>query len=360
MRKTKCFWGLAGTLLAAGALYADTTTNICHTFETEAQTNLWAGGSWAVSNYAFTATAGLPISSALPEPNHVLLVEGDATCVTNVTGSPLVDMMIQTAWPEEELAFPSSEDTTDIQIAVAVDTNGCFNAFCKGKSSTTNWYRISNTPTVSNGWARVSFLFDYNAGLCQIRINGEPAMSEHGYLTTNKTVQAEASGAWYVLANNPETANTVGSMKVIGCTAIDEVLMATSAESYAIASTATTNGVPCSWLDSYGLAWDTTQSYDGTITVAEKYKSCLSPFDGQTFELKSVATSDKNIVLGIPTFVTTTGRKVLLQYSNSSSFDTIAGTQNVATGTETVTIETLPSAGSTYYFRLLGTDDTNE
>ena len=94
------------------------------------------------------------------------------------------------------------------------------------------------------GWARVSFLFDYTVSpkRCQIRIDGQPVMSANGYLTADAATDAEAGGAWYTLANSGDG---VTSMKVIGCTAIDDVLMDSTSTSYAIVANAAAGGVPC-------------------------------------------------------------------------------------------------------------------
>ena len=352
MSKMKCFGLFAGCALATGALHAAAYS------ETFDSSSSWTGGELRGSNYAFRAEAGLPISgSTQPAGNKVLVIEGNASYSREaLSGSPVVDMMVQTARPDDELGFPSSEDTTTIQIAVAVDSDGYFNAYCKNKSDVVGWYKLSNTPTDATGWARVSFLFDYTNHRCQIRINGEPVMSTNGYLTATSTEASslDNKGAWYKLAKSDATG--VANMKVIGCTAIDEVVMNNEASyTYPLAANAEVDGVPCAWYDQYGLAWAGDVSYDASgMTVAQKYNACLSPLDGQTFAIKSMTTTATKAVVGVPATVATDGRKVVLDYGTDPTFETGTTTTDVAAGATTVEID-LPAAGAVKYCRLLAT-----
>ena len=358
MSKMKCFGALASCALATGALYADPTYS-----ETFDSANTWSAGTPTTSNYTFNANAGLPISgSALLEGNRVLVIEGSASYTNSsaLPSKPMVDMMVQTARPDDELGFPSSEGTNDIQIAVAVDSDGKFNAYCKNKSGAIGWYKLSDTVYDQTGWARVSFLFDYTVSpkRCQIRIDGQPIMSANGYLTADAAAGDTASGAWYTLAN---TGTGVTSMKVIGCTAIDEVVLDSTSTSYALAANAAVGGVPCSWYDQYGITWDSTvQAYDGSgMTVAAKYNSCLSPLDGQVFEIKSVGVKEesgtKTVTVAVPTPDSTrTDRKIVVEYSTDSSFAT-SSTEDVPANATSVDI-TAPAGGATVYYRLKAVD----
>ena len=360
MSKMKCFGALASCALATGALYADPTYS-----ETFDSANTWSAGTPTTSNYTFNANAGLPISgSALPGGNKVLVIEGSASYThgSALPSTPMVDMMVQTARPDDELGFPSSEDTTDIQIAVAVDSDGKFNAYCKNKSGTVGWNKLSDTVYDATGWARVSFLFDYTVSpkRCQIRIDGQPVMSANGYLTADAT-DGTVNGAWYTLAND---VSGVSSMKVIGCTAIDEVVLDSTSDSYALAPNAVFDGLPCSWYDQYGITWDSTVSaYDGTsfdnsgLTAAQKYNNCLSPIDGQTFAVKSIKVEKVNDVekatVEIPVFVSTTGRKVFLDYGTNK--DSLTGHQEITAGQSSVSID-IPAGENVVYYRLRSTD----
>ena len=348
-KKTKCLLGIAGSMLAAGSLYAESCS-----FESDTEGNTptsWSSGAVTNNGTYASGIAGFP----LPEVNHtkVLLVEGDSTYTVSEASGALVDMMVQAALPDDALEAPES----GAHIAVAVDTNGIFNVYCNNKSGTeAGWHPLSNKKYEDGAWARVSLLFDYGESLCQIRIDGEPMMTEHGYLNTTKT----GNGAWYPLAS---AGSSVSNLKVVGCTAIDDVVIAANAENYAVTANATNDvGVSCAWLDQYGLAWDATTagtSYDSSgMTVAQKYNACLSPFDDQKFEVKSVTvdTAKNKTVVGIPATVDTVGRKVVLQSSSDSTFATGTTTTDVAAGQKTVEVA-LPAAGAVQYFRLRATNE---
>ena len=337
-KKTKCLLGIAGSMLAAGSLCA---ADYNETFESA---NTWTEGTLFATNYEYSGVAGKPLASA----NHtkVLVIEGDSyydASSGSYTGSPLVDMMVQAALPDDALETPEGE----VHIAVAVDTNGIFNVYCKNKSDDdAGWHPLSNKKYEDGAWARVSLLFDYGNSLCQIRIDGEPMMTENGYLNTTKA----GNGAWYPLAS---TGSSVSSLKVVGCTAIDDVVIAANANNYAVASGATNDvGVSCEWLDQYGLAWDATTAgtrYDSSgMTVAQKYNACLSPFDDQKFEIKSVKATDTKTQVGIPKTIAVPGREVVLEYGSSPS---MGSETPVTAGAETVEIA-LPKAGEVKYFRL--------
>ena len=355
MKRTMCFMGVASCVLAAGSLCAEPYTE---TFET---TSTWTGGT--VTNngaYAYSGAAGLPLP--LEAHTKVLLVEGDSAydAGSTFTGTPMVDMMVQAARPDEPLELPEGEGP--VQIAVAVDSNGYFNVYCKNRAGTeTDWYQLSNTAYTDGDWVRVSLVFDYESQRCQVRLDGQPMMTANGFYN-EATADTTKNGAWYNLATNTTASTYVSALKVIGCTAIDDVVLKVSDEGYAIAANVTNDvGVSCAWLDKYGLGWDSTTagtSYDGTgMTVSQKYDACLSPFDGQTFEVKSVTadTSKGVTVVGIPSTVDTVGREVVLQYGSDSSF-TSCTTTNVAPGQTSIEVA-LPSAGNVQYFRLRARDN---
>ena len=360
MSKMKCFGLFAGCALAAGALYADPTYS--QTFDGTPNLTGWTGGTVTETNVTYTSAAGLPISASFPSPNNVLVIEGNTTYTTNsaigANSTPLVDMMVQTARPDDELGFPSSETTSDIQIAVAVDSNGCFNAYCKNKAGTVGWYQLTNTVYAATGWARVSFLFDYPHARCQVRIDGQPIMSANGYITADAASDDTRAGAWYNLAK--DDANGVASMKVIGCTAIDEVLMNVDSATYKLTEGAAVDGLPCAWYDQYGISWSASGVYDASgMTAAQKYNACLSPFDGQVFEIKSVGVKDdsgtKKVTVAVPTpDGTRTDRKIVVDYSADKTFAT--GVDSVDVPNNATSVDILAPASGAVFYRLRVTD----
>ena len=344
MLKIKRFGLLAGCALATGSLFA---ANYTEAFE-GASASAWEGGELFQTEYSYTGITGLP----LPTTNHtqVLVIEGDATCTPSggtFTGTPMVDMMVRATLPDDALETPEGE----AHIAVAVDTNGIFNVYCKNRSDKVGWYPLSSTAYADGTWARVSLLFDYANGRCQVRLDGQPMMTSYGYLN-EATTDTTKNGAWYKLATATATSAStpVSNLKVVGCTAIDDVVIAERATNYAITEgAATPSGVSCAWLDQYGLGWDTTETYDNSgLTVAQKYDACLSPFDDQKFEIKSVKATATKTQVGIPATVAVPGRQVVLEYGSSPSF---GSEEPVTAGATEVQID-LPAAGEAKYFRL--------
>ena len=355
MKRTMSFLGVASCALAAGSLCA---ANYSEAFE-GASADTWSSGELFTTNYTYSGITGYPLSGA---HTQVLLIEGDATCTPTggtFAGTPMVDMMVQAALPDEELETPEE----GAHIAIAVDTNGIFSVYCKNRSDVAGWYPLSSTAYADGTWARVSLLFDYGNGRCQVRIDGQPMMTSNGYLNETTTDTAK-DGAWYKLVSTGTTAETVVSnLKVIGCTAVDDVLIAENKTTYDYATANATNsaGVSCAWLDQYGLSWDTTQSYDSSkkadgttaMTVADKYKYCFDPFDGQgeaDFAVKSITTTAEKVTLTLPTTVETAGRQLVVDYGTDKTFTTYSTTEEV-TGDATVQID-IPAPGSVTYYRL--------
>lgn len=355
MSKIKCFGMIAGCALATGSLCA---ADYNQTFESDKGT--WTGTLLA-TNYTYNGVAGKPLPSV--DHTQVLVIEGDSSYDASsggFSGSPLVDMMVQAALPDDALEDPEE----GAHIAVAVDTNGIFNVYCKNKSGAADWYPLSSKVYADGAWARVSLLFDYGKGRCQVRLDGQPMMTANGYLDAT-TTDTTKNGAWYELAS---TGSSVSNLKVVGCTAIDDVVIAATATGYAIDSEAKTNGVSCAWLDQYGLGWDTTASYDSSkkadgttaMTVADKYKYCFSPFDGQgeaDFAIKSMGMTDSSVTVGVPEIVATAGRKVVLESATNANFSEGKQETPVNANTTTVVIDRVPERGKVLYFHLRATDD---
>ena len=354
MLKMKSFGLLAGCALATGSLYAATYSE---SFEGTIVTTpaTWGDVTATVSNYTYSATGSVqPLTG---EHTKVLLIEGEATRTAEAntfTGTPVVDMMVQTARPDDELEIPEGGDP--VHIAVAVDSNGCFNAYCKKKTTgEVGWCKLSDTVYDDSAWVRVSLLFDYSKSRCQVRIDGQPMMTADGYLTVDETT---ATGAWYELALGETTATSISSLKIVGCTAVDDVVMNNESNyEYPLAANAKVEDVPCAWFDQYGLAWTATATYGGSsMTIGEKYARCFDPFAAdQVFELKSLATTQEKVVLGLPETVETLGREVVLDYSADKEFALNVTTSTNVTGLTSVEIN-LPSTDGAIYYRLRAKD----
>lgn len=305
-------------------------------------------GTWAgygsVTNqtvgYAKPAGVGSPINDSTDK--LYLSVDGHVTCTAATTENKpaTVDMMIQIAKPDEKLVLPTGEKADDIQIAVGVDTDGSLKAYCTDKTTAkVDWYSLGKATYAEGEWHRVSFTFDYKEQTCQIRLDGEPLMTEHGALTSDGT--GGTTGSWYKL--NTTTKKNLSSVKVVGSTAIDEVVIK-QADSGKVTDVlpaladagSETDGVPNQWIAEQGVTRTVTEKApDGSnMTVADKYKAGFNVADGQKLEIKKMAVKTGGVELKVPVAQSPDGYKNVIEVKNG---ETIVETKDIASGTDTVT-----------------------
>ncbi len=300
------------------------------------------------TGYSYAASVGRPINDATDK--LYLSVDGYVACAaaTEESKPATVDMMIQIARPENALAIPSNESATDIQIAVGVENDGTLKVYCKNKSGTTGWYALGTTTYEEGSWHRVSFTFDYANGTCQVRLDGEPLMTENGYFTSAKVGD---NGSWYTLN---ATGNKFSGMKVCGTTAIDEVVVKsneTVTEALPVLADAedTTSGVPNSWIEQQGITRTqaTGNALDNSgMTVADKYKTGLAVADGKTYKITAMSMAgDANAVkatLTIPAMTPPSGRKNVIVYGSAAN--NLDQTQVLTSGQTSVELSVTPAA----------------
>ena len=343
----------AGGVVLSAALTAAETTIVSQPFA-EPKDNLaqlggdkpgaWAGyGSVTNQNVGYTKPAGVgsPINTATDK--LYLSVDGSVTCTaaTAVDKPATVDMMLQIAKPDEALALPSGETTSDIQIALGVDTNGTLKAYCKNRNDVTGWYSLGTTEYAEGAWHRVSFTFDYTKKTCQIRLDGEPLMTANGYLTSDPAGASAGTGSWYKL--NTTTVQKISSLKVVGSTAIDEVVIK-QADSGKVTDVlpsladaeSKTDGVPNQWIAEQGVTRAVTEKApDGSnMTVADKYKAGFNVADGKKLEITKMAVKTEGVELTVPVAQSPDGYKNVIEVKNG---ETIVQTKDIASGTDTVT-----------------------
>ena len=308
-----------GLMTAAGcALFAASATGaVSDSFENQANGDAvttitgWEGyGTVTAATYAGAGdgTVGRPIVQSSANPANILAVEGRVTrtAATTANNAATVDMMVQIALPDDDLAFPSGTTTTDIQIAVGVDkvsgsdTTGALKAWCKPRAGgDPAWIDLGVTYT-KDSWHRVSFTFDYGNQLCQIRVDGEPVITANGILAAGSTV----NGAWYKLATANKTA--LASVQIIGSTSIDDLLVSEAATVAAALpvlqdASGTTAGVPNTWIEEQGITRTQAAGQapdDSGMTVANKYAAGFDVADGKKFGVKTMTLAD---VSGTPT-----------------------------------------------------------
>lgn len=291
------------------------------------------------AGYAKPAGVGSPINGSTDK--LYLSVDGSVTCTAATTENKpaTVDMMIQIAKPDEALALPSGEKADDIQIAVGVETDGTLKAYCKNRAGVTGWYALGTTEYAEGEWHRVSFTFDYGHRTCQIRLDGEPLMTADGYLTSDPEGASAAIGSWYKL--NTATVQKLSSLKVVGSTAIDEVVVKYGEGlGDVLPSLAdigdSTGGVPNQWIAEQGVTRTVTEKApDGSdMTVADKYKAGFNVADGKKLEITKMAVKTDGVELKVPVAQSPDGYKNVIEVKNG---ETIVETKDIASGTDTVT-----------------------
>ena len=351
----------AGGVVLSAALTAAETTIVSQPFANETtdlkqlggeNPGTWTGyGSVTNQTVGYTRPTGVgsPINTA--EDKLYLSVEGQVTCTAaTVANKPAtVDMMFQIAKPDEALALPSGETTSDIQIALGVDTDGTLKAYCKNRADVTAWYALGTTKYDEGAWHRVSFTFDYTKNTCQIRLDGEPLMTANGYLTSDPAGASADTGSWYKL--NTTTVQKISSLKVVGSTAIDEVVIK-QADSGKVTDVlpaladaeSKTDGVPNQWIAEQGITREmaTKKAPDGSnMTVADKYKAGFTVADGKKLEITKMAVKAGGVELKVPVAQSPNGYKNVIEVKDG---ETIVETKVIASGTDTVTAE-VPTVG---------------
>lgn len=332
-----------GVVLSAALTAAETETEtiVSQPFETVTDDLTQLGGdkpgTWegygSVTNqtagYAKPAGVGSPINAATDK--LYLSVDGSVTCTaaTEESKPATVDMMIQISRPDEALALPTGEKADDIQIAVGVDTDGTLKAYCKNRDGVTGWYALGTTEYAEGEWHRVSFTFDYGYRTCQIRLDGEPLMTVDGYLTSDPKGASAAIGSWYKL--NTATVQKLSSLKVVGSTAIDEVVvkygegLGDVQPPLADIGGSTASGVPYQWIAKQGItraqAEAATLPDNSGMSALQKYQTGLPVGDGKTYVITAMSMADENgkvwVTLTVPKMTPSEGRQNVVVWGTS-------------------------------------------
>lgn len=331
-----------GVVLSAALTAAETTivsqkfaqsTGDVATFSDSDGSATW-GGYGSVTNqtagYAKPDGVGSPINAATDK--LYLSVDGSVICTaaTEENKPATVDMMIQISRPDEALALPPGEETTgDIQIALGVETDGTLKAYCKNRAGVTGWYALGETQYAEGSWHRVSFTFDYGHRTCQIRLDGEPQMTAAGYLTSDPEGASAAIGSWYKL--NTATVQKLSSLKVVGSTAIDEVVvkygegLGDVLPPLADIGGSTASGVPYRWIAEQGItraqAEAATLPDDSGMSALQKYQTGLPVGDGKTYVITAMSMADENgkvwVTLTVPKMTPSEGRQNVVVWGTS-------------------------------------------
>ncbi len=353
-----------GVVLSAALTAAETTivsqkfaqsTGDVATFSDSDGSVTWAGYG-SVTNqtvgYAKPAGVGSPINDSTDK--LYLSVDGHVTCTAATTESKpaTVDMMIQISRPDEALALPTGEKADGIQIALGVETDGTLKAYCKNRGGVPGWYALGTTEYAEGEWHRVSFTFDYGNGTCQIRLDGEPLMTADGYLTSDPKGASAAIGSWYKL--NTATVQKLSSLKVVGSTAIDEVVvkygegLGDVQPPLADIGGSTASGVPYQWIAKQGItrAMAEGDAPDGTgMKVVEKYQAGFDVADGQKLEIKKMTMTTGGAQLVVPVAQARDGFKNVIEVNKGATVE--AERVDIPVGEGTVTVPVPAPNGNT-------------
>lgn len=317
------------------------------------------------AGYAKPAGVGSPINAATDK--LYLSVDGSVICTaaTEENKPATVDMMIQISRPDEALALPTGEETTGgIQIALGVETDGTLKAYCKNRADVTGWYALGETQYAEGAWHRVSFTFDYGHKTCQIRLDGEPLMTADGYLTSDPKGASAAIGSWYKL--NTATVQKLSSLKVVGSTAIDEVVvkygegLGDVQPPLADIGGSTASGVPYQWIAKQGItraqAEAATLPDNSGMSALQKYQTGLPVGDGKTYVITSMAMAGEagkvEVTLFVPKMTPSKGRRNVVVWGTSP--DTMNGKIELVANTTAVdlTVPVDASGVTKVYYQL--------
>ena len=304
----------------------------------------WSGNGTIVAPTSpdTVPTGALPTAAASNAKK--LSVQGKVTCAVTADAAPtLVDLMIQIAKPDEALSgAPDGADGA--QFALGVDVDGALKAYTTGKGSTAGWVDLGVTGT-EGSWKRVTLNFDYTAKLCQVIVDGVPALTASGYTTADKRDPATGitTGSWYGLLN---TSAKLVSVEVIGSTAIDEMVVKTGADAEPAWPAPAAEGdatVPQNWFAKQGIApaKDAATAPDGSgMTIAAKYQTGVSATSGEKYEIKAMAMSGAagavKATLTVPAMTPPLGHKNVVKFGATPT--TMTQTQDIAPGASAVEI----------------------
>lgn len=334
----------AGGVVLSAALTAAETPVVSQPFETptdDVATLTDGSATWegygSVTNQAvgtgYAKSVGKPISGTNETDTHKLYlsVDGSVTCTaaTAENKPATVDMMIQIAKPDEKLVLPTGETTDGIQIALGVETDGTLKAYCKNRADVTGWYALGETQYAEGAWHRVSFTFDYGHRTCQIRLDGEPLMTADGYLTSDPEGASAAIGSWYKL--NTATVQKLSSLKVVGSTAIDEVVvkygegLGDVQPPLADIGGSTASGVPYQWIAEQGITRAQAEAAmlpdNSGMSALQKYQTGLPVGDGKTYVITAMSMADENgevwVTLTVPKMTPSEGRRNVVVWGTS-------------------------------------------
>lgn len=362
----KKFASFTGAAVVAISLFADGAA-VTNSFETETlNAALWGDGVVASGGPAAAPAVGYPVASGI---GHTQILEVNGTVSNTLSwaeaATAQVDMMVRVSRPEEKLAALTDGAAT-AQIAIGIETNGNLCVWAKDRgAASASWLEVCPSNFVDDAWIRLAINFNYDAGKCQLFVDGQPCVSDHGYLAA--TGGTATAGSWYTLANAPGSNKSITAVAITGSVALDDfvaqrdVVAAGDApfpvdDSVTVAADGSDINVKVSYLNKYGLAWSSVgeSAPDGSgMTVEKKYLLGLDPTDGSKFEMKDMGFETKNdveyVTISIPgELADTANYTYAVETADNPGFTSSSSTAVTAEGGK-VSAAVPNSAGVTYY-----------
>ena len=240
----------------------------------------WSGeGGWiATESYSPALPPGWPL--ALETHAGVLAIDGDVVrSYANVPGEGAkVDLMLRGA---RATADAPAEDA-DGQIALYFAEDGRATLQHRSADGSARLRTPLSPRVFENGdWVRASPVFDYATGpagaaWCQVRLDGQPCVTDAGVRSPANPVPP---GSWYRTLDGG-TAGKVSELALHGFGAVDDLALYDAAGAFEFAGPTKTNGVPFSWFNEQGLAWDPAGDIDGDARTARaEYAAGTDPWD---------------------------------------------------------------------------------
>jgi len=194
-----------------------------------------------------------------------------------------VDFMLKAV---RQATLPAGLSNAD-QAAFCVDSNGelhVWHMHFDGNVWTQRWSSLGLSPLGEDQWVRISVSMDYSSSpsgdtfFCP-RANGSLCPTPYGYKAPDNLT---SPGPWYMCADSPGRggggALALSSLSVEGQGWLDDVMIATNA--FAHTGATSTNGVPFSWFDKWGVARVPDADYDGDgFTAAHEFAAGTDPAD---------------------------------------------------------------------------------
>jgi len=352
----------AGCALIAAVCVGEATTVVEQPFAAATDdlstlaSGTWTGNGSVTNNpnnalYTEIAGVGKPLPAATDK--NVLSIEGKVQVAAPTTGPTSVDMMVQISKPDDALEALTD---ADVKLAIGVDQNCKLNVFCLPKGGSASAWCLLDGAYEEGSWHRVSLRFDYANGTCEVCVDGEPQVSANGYLTSDKT--KDANGSWYKLA---AAASGLASVQVVGTTAIDEVVVksgATVAEVVPAFPEAAGDAIPRSWLVANGIPSSMTTAPDGSgMSVQDKYITGVSPLSGEKYEIKAMAMSGAagavKATLTVPAMTPAAGYKNVVKYGSTPT--AMTQTQDITAGATEVVLDVAKAEGATVLYYAIET-----